>query len=86
MWIADTFALTRNITWNANGCDQYAGEHPHSQCARGPDATRGYAYYGDAGQNSNPKFYAIDLATGASTLLGNAGTLTGDAAVSAFGR
>jgi len=37
----------------------------------------GYAYYGDAGVNNNPKFYAIDLATGVSTELGGAGQLTG---------
>jgi hypothetical protein len=41
------------------------------------DLYGGYAYYGDAGQNNNPNFYAINLATGAETHLGNAGTLTG---------
>jgi hypothetical protein len=38
---------------------------------------RDWAYYGDGNQNSNPNFYAINLATGAEELLGNAGTLTG---------
>lgn len=37
----------------------------------------GHAYYGDAGQNDDPKFYAIDLATGLETELGGAGALTG---------
>ncbi len=37
----------------------------------------GYAYYGDAGVNDNPKFYAMDRVTGVSTELGGAGQLTG---------
>ena len=44
--------------------------------ARGRRLQR-YAYYGDAGVNDHPNFYALDLATGQETLLGNAGTLTG---------
>ncbi len=73
---AEPFALTRNVTWNANG---YV-ETPVSTRIRNVRVGQtysGYAYYGDAGQNANPKFYAIDLATGVSTELGTLGTLHG---------
>ncbi len=41
------------------------------------DVYKDYAYYGDNGQNASPKFYALNINTGAETLLGNAGTLIG---------
>ena len=73
---AEPFALTRNTTWNTDG---YVTTSVSTRIrnVRVGQVYSGYAYYGDAGQNSNPGFYAIDLATGVSTLLGNAGTLTG---------
>jgi len=73
---ADPFAATTNTTWNANG---YVTT-PVTTRIRNVRAGRtfpGYAYYGDAGVNTNPKFYAINLATGVSAELGGAGTLTG---------
>lgn len=74
--VAEPFALTRNTSWNADG---YATTSVSSRIrnVRTGDVFSGYAYYGDAGQNNNPGFYALNLATGAETLLGNAGTLTG---------
>ena len=73
---ADPFALTKNTTWNANGYVTTPVSTRIRNVRKG-DVFSGYAYYGDAGQNNNPGFYAIDLATGVSTLLGNLGTLTG---------
>jgi len=73
---ADSFGFTRNITWNASG---YATTAVSTRIrnVRVGQVYSGYAYYGDAGQNTNPKFYAIELATGTSTELGSLGTLTG---------
>jgi hypothetical protein len=74
--VADPFASSRNTTWNADG---YVTTDVTTRIrnVRVGQVYSGYAYYGDAGQNSNPNFYALNLATGESTLLGNAGTLTG---------
>ena len=74
---ANPFGLTKNTTWNANGYVENTALTTRIRNVRVGQIYSGYAYYGDAGQNTNPKFYAIDLATGASTLLGNLGTLTG---------
>jgi len=75
---ADTFTLSTNTTWNAGGWVD-TGVTTRIRNVRVGDAApySGYAYYGDAGQNTNPKFYAIDLATGAPTELGSLGALTG---------
>ena len=72
----EPFALTRSTTWNTDG---YVTTPVSTRIrnVRVGQVYSGYAYYGDAGNNSNPSFYAIDLATGASTLLGSLGTLTG---------
>ena len=72
----EPFALTKNTTWNANG---YVTTPASTRIrnVRVGQTYSGYAYYGDAGQNTNPKFYAIELATGTSTELGSLGTLTG---------
>ncbi|HPY32112.1 MAG TPA: hypothetical protein PLT00_06630 [Verrucomicrobiota bacterium] len=74
--VAEPFQLTANTTWNANG---YAPTSVSGRIrnVRVGDVYNGYAYYGDAGVNDHPNFYALDLATGQETLLGNAGTLTG---------
>ncbi len=72
----DPFTATTNTTWNSDGY----GTTPVTTRIRNVRVGKsytGYAYYGDAGNNNNPKFYAIDLATGVSTELGGAGTLTG---------
>jgi hypothetical protein len=73
--VTEPFALTRNITWNANG---YVTTDVITRIrnVRVGQVYSGYAYYGDAGNDNNPNFYAINLATGVSTLLGNAGTLS----------
>ncbi len=74
--VADPFSLNANTTWNASGyVTTSVGTRIRN--VRVGDVYRGYAYYGDGNQNSNPNFYALNLATGAETLLGNAGTLTG---------
>ena len=74
--VAEPFAITANTLWNVNGFITTSASTRIRNVRRG-DVHGGYAYYGDAGQNSSPNFYAINLATGAETLLGNAGTLTG---------
>ncbi len=74
--VAEPFSVTKNTAWNANG---YATTSVSTRIrnVRKGDVFSGYVYYGDAGLNANPNFYALNLATGAETLLGNAGTLTG---------
>jgi hypothetical protein len=74
--VAEPFAVTKNTSWNANGYITTSVSTRIRNVRKG-DTYSGYAYYGDAGQNTNPNFYALNLATGAETLLGNAGTLTG---------
>jgi hypothetical protein len=73
---AEPFALEADTRWNAQG---YVTTSVTTRIrnVRTGDVYSNYAYYGDAGQNNNPNFYAINLTTGAETLLGNAGTLTG---------
>jgi len=74
--VADPFSLQVNTTWNATGyLTTSVGTRIRN--VRVGDVYRGYAYYGDGNQNNNPNFYALNLATGAETLLGNAGALTG---------
>jgi hypothetical protein len=73
--VAEPFALTADTRWNANG---YVTTEVSTRIrnVRTGDKYKGYAYYGDNGQNIDPNFYAINLQTGTSTLLGNAGVLT----------
>ena len=74
--VAEPFSVIADTTWNANG---YVTTSVSTRIrnVRVGDVYSGYAYYGDAGQNNNPNFYAINLGTGEETLLGNAGQLTG---------
>lgn len=73
---AEPFAVTANTTWNANGFVT-SSVATRLRNVRVGDVYSGYAYYGNAGLNDNPNFYALNLATGVETLLGNAGQLTG---------
>jgi hypothetical protein len=73
---AEPFALTVDTRWNANGFIATSAT-TRIRNVRVGDHFSGYAYYGDAGQNDNPRFFAIDLTTGVETMLGGAGTLTG---------
>jgi hypothetical protein len=74
--VAEPFGVTPDTRWNANGFIT-TSVSTRIRNVRVGDLYNGYAYYGDAGQNTNANFYAINLATGAEALLGNAGTLTG---------
>ena len=74
--VAEPFFMDVDIRWNANGYVETAAT-TRIRNIRVGDQYSGYAYYGDAGQNANPRFFAINLATGAETVLGDAGTLTG---------
>jgi hypothetical protein len=74
--VAEPFALNLNTTWNANGYIT-TSVSTRIRNVRVGDVYSGYAYYGDGNVNSSPNFYAVNLATGAETLLGNAGELTG---------
>ncbi|MEO6034246.1 MAG: hypothetical protein ABIQ35_03225 [Verrucomicrobiota bacterium] len=74
--VADPFSLSSNPAWNSSGFIT-TSVTTRVRNVRVGDVYSGFAYYGDAGQNNNPNFYAVNLATGAETLLGNAGTLTG---------
>jgi hypothetical protein len=73
---ANPFAVSKNTRWNTNG---YALTSVSTRIrnVRVGDKYSGFAYYGDASQNSSPRFYALNLTNGVSSLLGNAGTLTG---------
>lgn len=73
---AEPFAVTLNTAWNANGYVE-TGVSTRIRNVRVGDQYPGYAYYGDSGNNDFPKFFAINLATGQETLLGDAGILTG---------
>jgi hypothetical protein len=74
--VAEPFSVVPDPRWNVNGFVTTSAS-TRIRNVRVGDQYNGFAYYGDAGQNTNPNFYAINLATGAETLLGNAGTLTG---------
>ena len=73
---AEPFTVTPDTRWNADAF-VVTGASTRIRNVRVGDQHSGYAYYGDAGQNDNPAFYALDLATGAETLLGRAGQLSG---------
>ena len=74
--VAEPFSINANTAWNANSYIT-TSVSTRIRNVRVGDVYSGYAYYGDSGQNNNPNFYAVNLATGAETLLGNAGQLTG---------
>ncbi len=74
--VAEPFSVTPDTRWNSEGYIT-TSVSTRIRNVRVGDVYGGYAYYGDAGQNTNPNFYAINLATGQETLLGNAGSLTG---------
>ncbi len=73
--VAEPFAVTKNTTWNANGY-LTTGVSTRIRNVRKGDVYSGYAYYGDAGV-ATANFYALNLATGAETLLGSVSGLTG---------
>ena len=73
---AEPFALTRNTTWNPGGYIVTSAS-TRIRNVRVGGKYSGYAYYGDAGNNSSPKFFAVNLVTGQETLLGTTGDLTG---------
>jgi hypothetical protein len=73
---AEPFAVTASTKWNASGYIT-TSVTTRIRNIRVGDVHSGYAYYGDAGQLTDPNFYALNLATGEETLLGNAGTLAG---------
>jgi hypothetical protein len=67
---ANAFAVTANTTWNASG-NVLTPAATRIRNVRVGDVYNGYAYFGDAGIAGTPKFWAIDLATGATTELGS---------------
>ncbi len=73
---AEPFGVSANTSWNGNGYIE-TSVSTRIRNVRVGDVYHGYAYYGDGNQNTNPNFYALDLATGVETLLGNAGVLMG---------
>lgn len=74
--VAEPFSASINTAWNPDGF-KVTSATQRIRNVRVGDVYNGFAYYGDASVNANPNFYAINLATGEETLLGNAGTLTG---------
>lgn len=74
--VANPLSMTTNTTWNASGYIT-TSVSTRIRNVRVGDVYRDWAYYGDGNQNNNPNFYAINLATGAEELLGNAGQLMG---------
>ena len=71
----DPFQVAPNTSWSASGYVA-TGTTTRIRNVRVGDIYSGYAYYGDAG-TSTAGFWAIDLATGVSSLLG-AIEVTGD--------
>lgn len=74
--VAEPFAVTPNTSL---GPDGYVATSASTRIrnVRVGDVYKNYAYYGDAGQNDYPNFFALNLTTGEETLLGNAGQLSG---------
>jgi hypothetical protein len=72
---ADPLEVTANTTWNASGYVA-GGTTTRIRNVRVGDVYHGYAYYGDSGVNA-AGFWAINLATGVPTRLGNV-DVTGD--------
>jgi hypothetical protein len=73
---AEPFAVAADTRWNGSGYIETTAT-TRIRNVRTGDHFDSHAYYGDAGQNSNPRFFAIDLANGTETELGNAVVLTG---------
>ncbi len=73
--VAEPFAVTKSTAWNANGYIT-TGVSTRIRNVRKGDVYSGYVYYGDAGVATG-NFYALNLATGAETLLGSVTGLTG---------
>lgn len=70
---AEPFALAKNTTWNLNGyatADASVIRIRNVRVGKGAGYSN-YAYYGDNAVSLNPNVYALNLATGASTLLTN---------------
>ena len=67
---AAPFALTKNITWNANAYITSAAS-TRIRNVRVGQTYPNYAYYGDNGVSVNPKVYALNLTTGVETELGS---------------
>ncbi|MDD4019601.1 MAG: hypothetical protein PHV28_16860, partial [Kiritimatiellae bacterium] len=67
---ADPFTVTPNTTWNANGYVATPVTERIRSIAKG-DVYSGYAYFSDNEQTNPCTFFAINLATGESTLLGS---------------
>jgi hypothetical protein len=79
---ADPFSMTTNTTtWNTNGCVTNTLVSSIRNVRVG-HVYSGYAYYGEDATGS-PKIYALNLATGNSTLLGNLGVLSGGGGINA---
>jgi hypothetical protein len=73
---AEPFVILSDPRWNANGFIETSATTRIRNVRVGGQFS-GHAYYGDAGQNDHPRLFAIDLATGIETALGDAGSLTG---------
>ncbi len=72
---ADPFAVSANTRWNSDG---YVGTSADRiRNVRVGKTYTNYAYYGESNNNADPGLYALDLATGTETKLGELGGLTG---------
>jgi len=67
---ADPFTVTPNTTWNTNGYVVTPITTRIRSVAKG-DVYSGYAYFSDNEQTNPCTFFAVNLATGESTLLGS---------------
>ena len=74
---AEPFTVTPNTTWNANGYVTTPATVRIRNVRKG-DIYSDYAYYGDAAVHNNAGFWAIKLATGVSTKLGELESVSGD--------
>ncbi len=73
---AEPFAAVADTRWSLDGYVTTPAA-TRIRTVRVGDVYSNYAYFGNNGLNTDPKFYALNLADGQSTELGNAGTLTG---------
>lgn len=72
---ADPFTVTPNTTWNENGYVVTPVTKRIRSVAKG-DVYSGYAYFSDNEQTNPCTFFAVNLATGESSLLGSLAGLT----------
>lgn len=72
----EPFLISPNNLWNSSS--MIATEAGRIRNVRVGDVYSNYAYYGESERETNARFWALDLSTGESTLLGQLPSVTGN--------